>query len=181
MREIQNGKKVLGSLQYQPQVKIFRERKEKKNPLMSYSLFSIHFLQSQSRVDNTSTSQKRFYRSRSRSRFTKSHVGARLKIENSQLLLFVYPNLSDIMAAITSVSQLHSSLSSLSSLYPNYRSSPLILAPKTNQDTTLCCLTVRSFTFSRRRLSSQSVPRGLIIQNAATKPAKSPGNIQLIF
>ncbi|ESR54422.1 Rhodanese domain-containing protein [Citrus sinensis] len=75
------------------------------------------------------------------------------------------------MAAITSVSQLHSSLSSL---YPNYRSSPLILAPKTNQDTTLCCLTVRSFTFSRRRLSSQSVPRGLIIQNAATKPAKSP-------
>lgn len=81
MREIQNGKKVLGSLQYQPQVKILRERKEKKNPLMSYSLFSIHFLQSQSRVDNTSTSQKRFYRSRSRSRFTKSHVGARLKIE----------------------------------------------------------------------------------------------------
>ncbi|KDO59678.1 hypothetical protein CISIN_1g026264mg [Citrus sinensis] len=75
------------------------------------------------------------------------------------------------MAAITSVSQLHSSLSSL---YPNYRSSPLILAPKTNQDTTICCLTVRSFTFSRRRLSSQSVPRGLIIQNAATKPAKSP-------
>lgn len=180
MREIQNGKKVLGSLQYQPQVKILRERKEKKNPLMSYSVFSIHFLQSQSRVDNTSTSRKRFYRSRSRSRsrFTKSHVGARLKIENSQLLLFVYPNLSDIMAAITSVSQLHSSLSSL---YPNYRSSPLILAPKTNQDTTLCCLTVRSFTFSRRRLSSQSVPRGLIIQNAATKPAKSPGNIQLIF
>ncbi|KAL9432648.1 hypothetical protein AB3S75_027636 [Citrus x aurantiifolia] len=78
------------------------------------------------------------------------------------------------MAAITSVSQLHSSLSSLSSLYPNYRSSPLILAPKTNQNTTICCLTVRSFTFSRRRLSSQSVPRGLIIQNAATKPAKSP-------
>lgn len=178
MREIQNGKKVLGSLQYQPQVKILRERKEKKNPLMSYSVFSIHFLQSQSRVDNTSTSQKRFYRSRSRSRFTKSHVGARLKIENSQLLLFVYPNLSDNMAAITSVSQLHSSLSSL---YPNYRSSPLILAPKTNQDTTICCLTVRSFTISRRRLSSQSVPRGLIIQNAATKPAKSPGNIQLIF
>ncbi|KAL9437025.1 hypothetical protein AB3S75_022964 [Citrus x aurantiifolia] len=75
------------------------------------------------------------------------------------------------MATITSVSQLHSSSSSL---YPNYQSSPLILAPKTNQDTTICCLTVRSFTFSRRRLSSQSVPRGLIIQNAATKPAKSP-------
>lgn len=75
------------------------------------------------------------------------------------------------MAAITSVSQLHSSL------YPNYQSSPLVLAPKTNQDTSICCLTVRSFTFSRRRLSSQSVPRGLIIQNAATKPAKSPGNI----
>lgn len=72
------------------------------------------------------------------------------------------------MAAITSVSQLHSSL------YPNYQSSPLVLAPKTNQDTSICCLTVRSFTFSRRRLSSQSVPRGLIIQNAATKPAKSP-------
>ncbi|KAH9724300.1 Rhodanese domain-containing protein [Citrus sinensis] len=35
---------------------------------MSYSLFSNHFIQSQSRVDNTSTSRKRFYRSRSRSR-----------------------------------------------------------------------------------------------------------------
>lgn len=74
------------------------------------------------------------------------------------------------MAAITSVSQLHSSYF----LYPTYQSSPLILAPKTNQDTTICCLTVRSFTFSRRRLSAQTVPRDLTIQNAATKPAKSP-------
>lgn len=42
MREIQNGKKVFGSLQYQPQVKILRERKEKKNPLMSYSVFTSY-------------------------------------------------------------------------------------------------------------------------------------------
>ncbi|KAH7543789.1 hypothetical protein JRO89_XS15G0017500 [Xanthoceras sorbifolium] len=51
---------------------------------------------------------------------------------------------------------------------------PLIFALKTNQDNS-CFLTVRSFRPSRRRLSSQAITRGLKIQCAATKTAKSPG------
>ncbi|KAJ4726714.1 Rhodanese-like domain-containing protein [Melia azedarach] len=74
------------------------------------------------------------------------------------------------MAALTSISKLHSSSTSL---YPNYQSSPLIFAPKTGQEN-LWWLTVRSVAFSRRRLSSQTVPRSLKIQNTATKPAKTP-------
>ncbi|KAJ0102013.1 hypothetical protein Patl1_05247 [Pistacia atlantica] len=74
------------------------------------------------------------------------------------------------MAALPSIS--HHSPSS--SLYPNYQSSPLIFASKSNQDC-VCFLAVRSVTYtSRRRLSSHTVPRGLKIQSAATKPAKSP-------
>lgn len=67
-----------------------------------------------------------------------------------------------------------SSPSSSSSLYPNYQSSPLIFSSKTAQDPSLPFFTVRSNGSLRGRSSSCTVPRGLRVFNAATKPAKSP-------
>lgn len=67
-----------------------------------------------------------------------------------------------------------SSPSSSSSLYPYYQSSPLIFSSKTAQDPSLPFFTVRSNGSLRGRSSSCTVPRGLRVFNAATKPAKSP-------
>ncbi|PNS99736.1 hypothetical protein POPTR_015G008000v4 [Populus trichocarpa] len=74
------------------------------------------------------------------------------------------------MTALPSIS----SPSSSSSLYPNYQSSPLIFSSKTAQDPSLPFFTVRSNGSLRGRSSSCTVPRGLRVFNAATKPAKSP-------
>ncbi|KAJ6410958.1 RHODANESE-LIKE DOMAIN-CONTAINING PROTEIN 14 CHLOROPLASTIC [Salix viminalis] len=72
------------------------------------------------------------------------------------------------MTALPSISS-HSS-----SLYPNYQSSPLIFSSKTTQDLSLPFFTVKSNGSLRGRSSSCTVPRGLKVFNAATKPAKSP-------
>ncbi|KAJ6376163.1 hypothetical protein OIU77_001016 [Salix suchowensis] len=72
------------------------------------------------------------------------------------------------MAALPSISS-HSS-----SLYPCFQSSPLIFSSKTTRNHSSPFFTVRSNGSSRRRLSSSTVPRGLKVLNAATKPAKSP-------
>ncbi|XP_034925443.1 rhodanese-like domain-containing protein 14, chloroplastic [Populus alba] len=74
------------------------------------------------------------------------------------------------MTALPSIS----SPSSSSSLYPYYQSSPLIFSSKTAQDPSLPFFTVRSNGSLRGRSSSCTVPRGLRVFNAATKPAKSP-------
>ncbi|CAK7324242.1 unnamed protein product [Dovyalis caffra] len=74
------------------------------------------------------------------------------------------------MAALPSIS----SHSSSSSLYPNYQSSPLIFSSKTTQELSLPTFTIRSSGSLRGRLTSCTVPRGLKVFNAATKPAKSP-------
>ncbi|KAK2634337.1 hypothetical protein Ddye_029129 [Dipteronia dyeriana] len=73
------------------------------------------------------------------------------------------------MVALISINPHSSSSSSL------YQSSlPLIFSSKTNQDS-FSFLTVKSFRSSKRSLlSSQAVSRGLKIQCAATKTAKSP-------
>ncbi|KDP27324.1 hypothetical protein JCGZ_20825 [Jatropha curcas] len=71
------------------------------------------------------------------------------------------------MAAISS----HSS----SSLYPNFQSSPLFFSSKSTREHTLSFFTIRTNGSLRGRLSAQTVPGvGLRVQNAATKPAKSP-------
>ncbi|KAG5229506.1 hypothetical protein OIU77_008463 [Salix suchowensis] len=72
------------------------------------------------------------------------------------------------MTALPSISS-HSS-----SLYPSYQSSPLIFSSKTTQDLSLPFFTVKSNGSLRGRSSSCTVPRGLKVFNAATKPAKSP-------
>ncbi|KAJ6764727.1 RHODANESE-LIKE DOMAIN-CONTAINING PROTEIN 14 CHLOROPLASTIC [Salix koriyanagi] len=72
------------------------------------------------------------------------------------------------MASLPSISS-HSS-----SLYPCFQSSPLIFSSKTTRNHSSPFFTVRSNGSSRRRLSSSTVPRGLKVLNAATKPAKSP-------
>ncbi|XP_062147968.1 rhodanese-like domain-containing protein 14, chloroplastic [Alnus glutinosa] len=59
--------------------------------------------------------------------------------------------------------------SSSSSLHLNTYSSLPTLFPKHTCDHSPCC-----FRSSRLRLASKTVPRGLRIRNAATKPAKSP-------
>ncbi|GAV82817.1 Rhodanese domain-containing protein [Cephalotus follicularis] len=63
--------------------------------------------------------------------------------------------------------------SSTISLNPSFPSSPLIFTSKVTQDTS-CCLSPRSVISLRRRSRLQTVPRGLRIESAATKPAKSP-------
>ncbi|KAJ6373537.1 hypothetical protein OIU78_029259 [Salix suchowensis] len=72
------------------------------------------------------------------------------------------------MTALPSISS-HSS-----SLYPSYQSSPLIFSSKTTQDLSLPFFTVKSNGSLRGRSSTCTVPRGLKVFNAATKPAKSP-------
>ncbi|KAF9667287.1 hypothetical protein SADUNF_Sadunf15G0006900 [Salix dunnii] len=74
------------------------------------------------------------------------------------------------MTALPSISS-HSS-----SLYPNYQSSPLIFSSKTTQDLSLPFFTIKSNGSLRGRSSPCTVPRGLKVFNAATKPAKSPVN-----
>jgi hypothetical protein len=64
--------------------------------------------------------------------------------------------------------------SSSSSLHLNTYSSLPTLFPKHTRDHSPCC-----FRSSRLRLASKTVPRGLRIRNAATKPAKSPGTSHL--
>lgn len=64
--------------------------------------------------------------------------------------------------------------SSTTSLHPNFHSSVLTFSPKHTHDHSSCWLAVRSARPTRQRLLSQTLPRGLSIRSAATKPAKSP-------
>ncbi|KAK7834594.1 rhodanese-like domain-containing protein 14 [Quercus suber] len=74
------------------------------------------------------------------------------------------------MATITSIT-LHSSTSSL---HPNFHSSLLTFSPKHIHDHSSFWVAVRSVSSTRQRMLSHTVPRGLSIRSAATKPAKSP-------
>ncbi|KAE8694682.1 Rhodanese-like domain-containing protein 14 [Hibiscus syriacus] len=73
------------------------------------------------------------------------------------------------MAALASITP---NSTSSSSVYPNFRSSPLTISSKITPDCS-CLVTLRSGHASKQRLASQT-RRGLIIRCAATKPAKSP-------
>ncbi|MBA0700830.1 hypothetical protein Goari_022378 [Gossypium aridum] len=74
------------------------------------------------------------------------------------------------MAALTSITP---NPASSSSVYSNFRTSPLTLSSQIIADCS-CLLGVRSGLASRQRLASRN-RRCLIIRSAATKPAKSPG------
>nr|KJB23935.1 hypothetical protein B456_004G122200 [Gossypium raimondii] len=73
------------------------------------------------------------------------------------------------MAALTSITP---NPASSSSVYSNFRTSPLTLSSQIIADCS-CLLSVRSGLASRQRLASRN-RRCLIIRSAATKPAKSP-------
>ncbi|KAA3470059.1 rhodanese-like domain-containing protein 14, chloroplastic [Gossypium australe] len=73
------------------------------------------------------------------------------------------------MAALTSITP---NPASSSSVYSNFRTSPLTLSSQITADCS-CLLSVRSGLASKQRLASRN-RRCLIIRSAATKPAKSP-------
>ncbi|KAG8485961.1 hypothetical protein CXB51_019299 [Gossypium anomalum] len=73
------------------------------------------------------------------------------------------------MAAFTSITP---NPASSSSVYSNFRTSPLALSSQITADCS-CLLSVRSGLASKRRLASRN-RQCLIIRSAATKPAKSP-------
>ena len=65
--------------------------------------------------------------------------------------------------------------SSSSSLHHNLQCSfPFLLSRSTQDTTTSFYLTLRPFTYPQKILQSRSISKGLVITNAATKPAKSP-------